>query len=259
MSNNRSQRLGGRVAVITGAATGIGRAGAILFAEEGAKVTVADLDVDGGERVVGAIKERGGDAIFVRTDVTVAAQARNMVETTIRRFGRLDILYNNAGTVRLGSVEEISEEDWDLVIDANLKSVFLCSKYAIPYMKRTGGGSIINAGSTVSFVGSPKSAPYCASKGGLLILTKQMAIDYAPFNIRVNAICPGVTETNFAAYVLAAQPDPDAARKKSEQARPIGRFAKPEEVARAALFLASDDSILAMGSALVVDGGYTAQ
>jgi len=144
-------------------------------------------------------------------------------------------------------------------MNVNLKGVYLCSKYVIPFMKQTGGGSIINAGSTVSFVGSPRSAPYCASKGGLLILTKQMALDYAPFNIRVNAICPGVTDTPFAAQVYAAAADPVEARRQSERARPLGRLAQPEEVARAALFLASEDSLLAMGSALVIDGGYTAQ
>jgi NAD(P)-dependent dehydrogenase (short-subunit alcohol dehydrogenase family) len=259
MTEGKIGRLHGRAAIITGAAAGIGRAGALLFAEEGAKIAIGDIDVRGGEGVVREINERGGEAIFVRTDVTVASEAKNLVETAVGKFGRLDILYNNAGIVRLGGVEDIAEEEWDLVMDVNLKSVFLCSKYAIPHMKRGGGGSIINAGSTVSFVGSPQSAPYCASKGGLLILTKQMAIDCAPFNIRVNAICPGVTDTAFAAQVLASTPDPVAARRKSEQARPLGRFAKPEEVARAALFLASDDSILAMGSALVIDGGYTAQ
>jgi NAD(P)-dependent dehydrogenase (short-subunit alcohol dehydrogenase family) len=259
MAGTGGRRLDGKVAIITGAASGIGRAAALLFARERARVTVADIDARGGEAIAGDIRDAGGDAIFVRTDVTVAAEARAMVDATVHAFGRLDILYNNAGIVRLGGVEEISEDDWDLVMDVNLKSVFVCSKYAIPHMKRAGGGSIINAGSTVSFVGSPRSAPYCASKGGLLILTKQMAIDCAPFNIRVNAICPGVTDTPFAAQVLAASPDPAEARRRSEQARPIGRFAKPEEVARAALFLASDDSSLAMGSALVIDGGYTAQ
>ena len=259
MSNGNHQRLAGKVAIITGAASGIGKAGAILFAREGARITVADVDEPGGNAVVREIGSHGGKAIFVRTDVTKAADAKRMVDATISAFGRIDILYNNAGIVRLGSVEELSEEDWDLVMDVNLKSVYLCSKYAIPYIKQAGGGSVINAGSTVSFVGSPKSAPYCASKGGLLILTKQMALDYAPFNIRVNAICPGVTDTPFAAQVFGSNPDPVQARRLSERARPIGRLAKPEEVARAALWLASDDSSLAMGSALVIDGGYTAQ
>lgn len=259
MATRNCQRLAGKVAIITGAASGIGKAGAVLFADEGARIAIADVDETGGNEVVREISDRGGDAIFVRTDVTGAAEVKSMVAATIAAFGRIDILYNNAGIVRLGSVEEISEEDWDLVMNVNLKSVYLCSKYAIPHMKQAGGGSIINAGSTVSFVGSPKSAPYCASKGGLLILTKQMALDYAPFNIRVNAICPGVTDTPFAAQVFGSTPDPVQARRQSERARPIGRLAKPEEVARAALFLASDESSLAMGSALVVDGGYTAQ
>ena len=242
MATTNCQRLVGKVAIITGAASGIGKAGAILFAAEGARITVADLDEARGKDVVQEISDHGGKALFVRTDVTAAPAVKNMVAATMAAFGRIDILYNNAGILRLGSVEEIAEEDWDLVMNVNLKGVYLCSKYAIPYMKQAGGGSIINAGSTVSFVGSPKSAPYCASKGGLLILTKQMALDYAPFNIRVNAICPGVTETPFAEQVFGAAPDPVQARRQSERARPIGRLAKPEEVARAALFLASDDS-----------------
>jgi len=253
------QRLAEKAAIITGAASGIGRAAAILFAREGAKVAVADIDQTAGAAVVREIEDAGGVAIFIRTDVTVAGDARRMAEAVVAAFGRVDILYNNAGIVRLGNVEELSEADWDLVMNVNLKGVYLCSKYVIPFMKQTGGGSIINAGSTVSFVGSPRSAPYCASKGGLLLLTKQMALDYAPFNIRVNAICPGVTDTPFAAQVYAAAADPTEARRQSERARPLGRLAQPEEVARAALFLASEDSLLAMGSALVIDGGYTAQ
>jgi NAD(P)-dependent dehydrogenase (short-subunit alcohol dehydrogenase family) len=253
------QRLAGKVAIITGAGSGIGRAAASLFAQEGAKVAVVDIDDEAGGAVSRAIKERGGDAIFIHTDVTVADEVKRMADAVAAAFRRVDVLYNNAGIVRLGSVEEIAESDWDLVMNVNLKGVYLCSKFVIPLMKQAGGGSIINAGSTVSFVGSPRSAPYCASKGGLLVLTKQMALDYAPFNIRVNAICPGVTDTPFAAQVYAAAADPAEARRQSERARPLGRLAKPEEVARAALFLASDESSLAMGSALVVDGGYTAQ
>ena len=259
MDRQDGQRLAEKAAIITGGASGIGRAAAILFAREGAKVAVADIDETAGAAVVREIERAGGVAMFVRTDVTVADDARHMAEAVVAAFGRVDILYNNAGIVRLGNVEELSEADWDLVVNVNLKGVYLCSKYVIPFMKQSGGGSIINAGSTVSFVGSPRSAPYCASKGGLLILTKQMALDYAPFNIRVNAICPGVTDTPFAAQVYAAAADPIEARRQSERARPLGRLAQPEEVARAALFLASEDSLLAMGSALVVDGGYTAQ
>ncbi len=252
-------RIAGKVALITGAASGIGKAAAELFAREGAKVAVVDIDERGADEVAQSIRASGGEAIFAHADVANARDVSQMVEVVVAAFGRIDILYNNAGIARLGSVEEVTEEDWDLVIGVNLKGVFLCSKYAIPHMKAGGGGSIINAGSSVSFVGSPHSAPYCASKGGLLLLTKQMALDYAAHNIRVNAICPGVVDTPFAAQIVSASPDPVQARRNSERARPLGRWGKPEEVARAALFLASDESSLATGSALVIDGGYTAQ
>jgi len=164
-------RIAGKVALITGAASGIGKAAAELFAREGAKVAVVDIDERGADEVAQSIRASGGEAIFAHADVANARDVSQMVEVVVAAFGRIDILYNNAGIARLGSVEEVTEEDWDLVIGVNLKGVFLCSKYAIPHMKAGGGGSIINAGSSVSFVGSPHSAPYCASKGGLLLLT----------------------------------------------------------------------------------------
>ncbi|MCL5075713.1 MAG: SDR family oxidoreductase [Chloroflexi bacterium] len=252
-------RLKDKVAIITGAGSGIGRATALLFAREGAKVVVADLAQVMGEETVRAIRGEGGEAIFVQVDVSRAADAERMVGAAIASYGRLDILFNNAGINLLGRVTETTEEDWDKVIAVNLKGVFLCSKYALLEMIKQGSGVIINASSAAGIVGLRNLAAYTASKGGVLQLTKNMALDYAPYNIRINALCPGVIETPMTEQVIESQADPAEARRFYERNRPLGRMGRPEEVAYAALYLASAEASYVTGAALPVDGGYTAQ
>jgi NAD(P)-dependent dehydrogenase (short-subunit alcohol dehydrogenase family) len=256
--------LVGKVAIITGAGSGIGRATAILFAKEGAKVAVVDINEEGGEETVRKIKEAGGDSIFIKASVSDSVDVQKMVKETVKKYGRLDILYNNAGVppvVREGipvdSVTELEEEEWDKVMAVNLKGIFLGSKYAIPEMLKSGGGVIINTASAWGFLAAPKSTAYCTSKAGVIMLTKAMAIDYAP-KIRVNCICPGEVETPMHYYTLHSYKDPERARKKMLEQYPLGRIGKPEEVAQAALYLASDRSSFVTGTALIIDGGWLA-
>jgi NAD(P)-dependent dehydrogenase (short-subunit alcohol dehydrogenase family) len=228
--------LAGKVALITGAASGIGRAAAMLFAREGAAVAVTDIN------------KRG-------EDVSQAPDCRRVVERTLREFGGIHVLFNNAGIMRRASVVELSEEDWDRVMLVNVKSIFLMSRQVIPIMAKAGGGSIINTASGWGIAGGPRAAVYCASKGAVVLLTKAMAIDHGPQNIRVNCICPGDTDTGMLrneARQLGEQED----RFLAEAARrPLGRIGKPEEIAQAALYLASDAASFVTGTALVVDGG----
>jgi NAD(P)-dependent dehydrogenase (short-subunit alcohol dehydrogenase family) len=248
-------KLEGKVALITGAGSGIGRATALLFAKEGAKVAVADFVPAGGQETVRRIKEAGGEAIFIRVDVSKAAEVERMVKTAVDTYGRIDILHNNAGIQGpFAPVAELTEEDWDRVINTNLKGVFLGTKYAIPVMLNQGGGIIINTTSAGGLVGIPAVAAYCASKGGVIQLTRSTALEYAKQNIRVNCICPGGTQTPMMEPWI---PVDEAAREAFMQALPAGRMIQPEEIARAALFLACDDSSSAIGSVLVVDRGWT--
>jgi NAD(P)-dependent dehydrogenase (short-subunit alcohol dehydrogenase family) len=247
--------LDGKRALITGAASGIGRATSILFAEEGAAVAVVDIDPEKGPEVAREIETRGGRAIFVQTDVTLARECRHAVEKTVETFGGLDIVFNNAGIIDRRSVVDLEEADWDRVMDVNAKSIYLMSKYAIPAMKTGGGGSIINTGSGWGLVGGPEAAVYCASKGAVVQLTKAMAIDHGPERIRVNCLCPGDTDTSMLrdeARQLGREEDDF---RKEAAARPLGRIGTPEDVAHAALFFAGDQSIYVTGSTLVVDGG----
>jgi len=252
-------RLPGKVVIITGAGAGIGRATALLFAKEGAQVMVADCDREGGQETVNLIKEEGGAAIFVQVDVSKAADVKKMVMTTVERYGRLDILINNAGIYAQADVVEATEEQWDRILDINLKGVFLCSKYSIPEMIKGGGGSIVNIGSEAGMVGIKNQVAYNVSKSGVIALTKSMAIDFAAYNIRVNCVCPGTTETPLVKAAVERSPDPAAARRALEQVRPANRLGRPEEIAAGILYLASDDSPYATGSILSIDGGYTAQ
>ena len=248
-------KLDGKVALITGAASGIGRATALLFAEEGAKVAVADYVPLGGQETVRMIKEARGEAIFIEVDVSKAADVERMVKTTVDTYGRIDILHNNAGIQGpFALVAELAEEDWDSVINTNLKGVFLGSKYAIPIMLKQGGGVIINTTSAAGIVGIPSVSAYCASKGGVIQLTKAMALEYAKQNIRVNCICPGGTQTPMMELWM---PVDAAAQEAFMQVLPAGRMIQPEEIARAALYLACDDSSSVIGSVLVVDRGWT--
>lgn len=247
--------LDGKRALITGGASGIGRATALLFAQEGAAVSVADRDTTGGQETVREIEGQEGDALFVATDVTRTEHCMAAVQQTVSRFGGLDVLFNNAGMIIRRSVVELHEADWDRMMSVNAKSVFLMCKFAIPAMRSSGGGTIINMSSGWGLVGGAKAAAYCASKGAVVLLTKAMAIDCGPDRIRVNCLCPGDTDTPLLrdeARQLGA-PEPtfltDAAR------RPLGRVGSPGEIARAALFLASDASSYVTGTALVVDGG----
>jgi NAD(P)-dependent dehydrogenase (short-subunit alcohol dehydrogenase family) len=247
-------QLAGKVALITGGASGIGRATALLFAREGAAVAIADVNHDAGQRVVDEIAQTGGRAFFETVDVTRTADCRRVVERAIREFGRVDILFNNAGIIRRATIMDLSEEDWDRVMAVNVKSIYLLSREVIPHMERQGAGAIINTASGWGFAGGAKAAVYCASKGAVVLLTKAMAIDHGP-RIRVNCVCPGDTDTGML-RAEAGQLGEESQRFLAEAAkRPLGRVGKPEEIAQAVLYLASDASSFVTGAALVVDGG----
>lgn len=252
-------QLKDKVAIITGGSSGIGRASAILFAKEGAKVVVVCRTTKNGEETAKIIKDNGDEAMFVQADVSKASDAQHIIEETVRKYGKIDILFNNAGTQAPNrSVTDTTEEEWDRVINTNLKGVFLCSKYAIPKMKESGGGSVINTSSDLGLVADKGYAAYCASKGGVIMLTKSMAIDYASCNIRVNCLCPANISTPQFDYCIVAFDNPEERRRRLTQTIPWGRVGKPEEVANVALFLASDLSSYITGTTIVVDGGRTA-
>jgi len=252
-------RLEGKVAVVTGAGSGIGRAIAHRFAQEGASVVIAEVNRDAGASAASEIRAEGGSALFVPTDVSRAADVEAMVRRTVAEFGRLDVLVNNAAIQILGRLADTSEEDWDRLQSVNLKGVFLCSKYAIPEMVRTGGGSIVNLASVLGLVGDPDLAAYCAAKGGVLALTKAAALAYGPAGIRVNAICPGDVDTPMVRDYFNKDPDPEALRRRISSEYALRRIAEPREIAEAALFLASDASSFVTATALVIDGGLTAK
>jgi NAD(P)-dependent dehydrogenase (short-subunit alcohol dehydrogenase family) len=254
-----TRRLEGKTAIITGAATGIGRAAALLFAEEGANVVIADIDQGKGEKVAAEIAAAGGEAHFFETNIIDAASVENLVAETLQAYGKVDILYNNAGVNLFARLTDTQEEDWDQVMAVNVKGVYLCCRYAIPAMQAGGGGVIINTASAAAIVGLRNLAAYTASKGAVLQMTKNLALDYAADNIRVNALCPGVTATEMTLQVIETSPDPQAAKERFDSARPMMRMGDPIEIARAALFLASDESSYMTGAHLVVDGGYTAE
>jgi NAD(P)-dependent dehydrogenase (short-subunit alcohol dehydrogenase family) len=250
-------RLDGKVALITGAASGIGRIAASLFAREGARVVLADVADDEGNVAAQGITAAGGDAGYVHADVSSPSEAEAMVGFAVDRFGSLNVLYNNAGIFPGddGSVTETPEETWDRVMAINLKGVFLGCKYGIPAMLDSGGGSIINVASFVALMGAaaPQVA-YTASKGGVLSMTREIAVEFARRGIRANALCPGPIETPLLAELLAEP----ARRQRRLVHIPVGRFGQAEEIANAALFLASDESSYITGSTFVVDGGITA-
>ena len=256
-----SMRLKDKVALVTGAGSGIGKAMADLFATEGARVVVVDLDPNGGESTVNTIKRKGGESFFVQANVSISDQIKRAMDLAVARYGRIDILCNNAGIVATKSpdtVVDLDENEWDKIINTNLKSVFLGMKYGIPIMLKNGRGSVINTGSICSIVGDYSYSAYCASKGGILMLTKAAALDYAKRGVRVNCICPSDVETPLIQRWFASAPDPEKVRQLELSKHPIGRLAKPEEVARLALFLASDESSFITGAAITIDGGYTA-
>jgi len=247
--------LSGKSALITGAAVGIGRASSLLFAREGAAVTVADIDEKNGNEVVELIAREGGKAQYVQCDVGNAADCRQAIEAAIVHFGQLDILFNNAGIIRRTTVLDLSEEEWDKVMAVNVKSVFMLSKFAIPVMIESGGGVIINTSSGWGLKGGGRALSYCASKGAVVQMTRAMAIDHGHQNIRVVALCPGDTDTQMLrneAQQLGQEIDGFLAEGAD---RPLKRLGRPEEIAQAALFLASDASSFVTGTTLVVDGG----
>jgi len=254
-------RLAGKVALITGAAMGIGRATALLFAREGAKVVVVDYDSKSGQEMARLVQDEGGEAIFVRADVSDPEDVQAMVRAAIDTYGRIDVLHNNAGIdlPQATNVVATEVEDWDRTLGVNLKGVFLCSKYVIPEMIKGGGGAIINTASIAGLVPMPQEAAYGASKGGLVLLTKQMALDYAAHNIRVNSLCPGPMQKPTRDRLAYLQEDDAALKKRQTLGRmvPLGRFCLPEDMACAALFLASDEACLITGTELVVDGGFS--
>ncbi len=250
-------RLESKVALVTGGGSGIGRASALTFAREGAKVVVVDVVVDGGEETIGMIKKAGGEAIFVKADVSKAAEVEAMVNRAVEAYGRLDCTHNNAGIEGvLATTAECREEDWDRVIAINLKGVWLCMKYEIPQILKQGGGSIVNTASGAGLIGFPQLPVYVASKHGVVGLTKTAALEYAKLGIRVNAVCPGVINTPMIERVTSGQSEVTEMMVASE---PVGRMGKPEEIAEAVVWLSSEAASFVTGHAMSVDGGYVAQ
>ena len=250
-------RLSGKVAVITGADSGIGRATARLFAREGAKVLCADIQESGNPRIDRLIQKDGGQAVFVQADVSQSEGCRRMIAAALESYGDLDILFNNAGTGIRGQIDEISDEDWNFIINTNLNSVYHGVRAALPHFRQRGKGNIVNTASTFGLLATDNYPGYCATKGAIVLLTRQLAIDLGP-NIRVNCVCPGVTETPRILERIATSQDPEG-RRSSMMARNycLKRLAQPEEIAYTVLFLASEESSFVTGHALVVDGGQT--
>jgi NAD(P)-dependent dehydrogenase (short-subunit alcohol dehydrogenase family) len=250
-------RLKDKVAVITGSTRGIGEASAKLFAREGARVVISGRNVDDGRRVVADIKDAGGEAVFIPCDVSIPQQVRDLIDKTVAVFGRIDVLMNNAATENVKTVLDTSEEEFDYIVNANLKAVFIGTQRAIPYMQKQGGGVIINTGSTFGHVGSPGYAVYHATKGAVLSFTRAIAISYIKDKIRVNSLSPGTIDTpGLRDGVKATAKDPQAAMAGYLALQPMGRFGTSDEIAIGALFLASDESSFMTGADLLIDGGY---
>jgi NAD(P)-dependent dehydrogenase (short-subunit alcohol dehydrogenase family) len=254
-----SGQLNGKVALVTGGASGIGRATALAFAREGAKLIIADMNEEGGQQTVHMIAEHGGEATFVQVDVSRATEVAAMISRTVQTYGRLDCAHNNAG---IGSrprvlLHELSEESWDRVISINLKGVWLCMKYEIIQMCTQGGGAIVNTASIMGLVGSwSRSGAYNASKHGVVGLTKTAALEYAKSGIRVNAVCPGYIRTPLIEEALTSNPEMEA---QIVARHPVGRMGRPEEIAEAVVWLCSDAASFVTGHTMTVDGGYVAQ
>ncbi|OGF30495.1 hypothetical protein A3H09_03945 [Candidatus Falkowbacteria bacterium RIFCSPLOWO2_12_FULL_45_13] len=248
-------RLKNKVAIITGAGSGIGRAAALAFAREGAKVVAADWAEAGGQETVKLINKQNGRAFFVKVDVSNSSQVERMVSRCLAEYEQVDILFSNAGIVKMGALHETAEADWDQVMDVNLKGVFLCSKAVLPQMLKQGQGKIINTASIAGLVGFDKVGPYCASKGGIIALTREMAVEYGLNKINVNCIAPGVIKTAMTKDMLN---DPAVAQGFAANT-PYPRLGQGEDIAMAAVYLASDESDFVTGQVLTVDGGWTAK
>ena len=250
-------RLDGKIALVTGGSSGIGRASALAFAREGAKVVVADVTAEGGQETVRLIKEAGGEARFLKVDVARAAEVETLITQTVAAYGRLDCAYNNAGIEgAFVSTTEYPEADWDRVLAINLKGVWLCMKYEIAQMLQQGGGAIVKTASGAGLVGVAGLSAYVASKHGVVGLTKTAALEYAKAGIRVNAVCPGVIQTPMVARLTSQRPEMAEALVAAE---PMGRTGKPEEIAEAVVWLCSEAASFVTGHAMSVDGGYVAQ
>lgn len=249
-------RLQGKIALLTGAGSGIGRTTAELFAREGATIVVNDIDEAKGQETVQVIQAGGGNAVFIHADVTDSDSVRAMVEKAVQAYAGIDILFNNAGISGVGAIHEIEPEAWDRVVQVNLRGVFLPSKHVLPYMMERRSGNIINMSSCIAEIGLARRASYSATKGAVLALTKSMQVDYAKYNIRVNAILPGTIMTPFVEhYLQSSYDDPEAAIAAIKTRQLSGNLGRPEDVANGVLFLASDESSFMMGSPLYIDGG----
>lgn len=252
-----AKQFAGKVSLVTGGASGIGRAAALAFGREGAKAVVTDVLVEGGEETVRMIKESGGQATFIKTDVSKTTEVEMLIEKVVETYGRLDFAFNNAGiegTVALTA--DCTEKNWDRTININLKGIWLCMKYEIPQMLQQGGGAIVNMASVAGLVGFRGLPAYCASKGGVVQLTRSAALEYAKDGIRVNVVCPGVIRTPMVERLLFGQPEAEAGFVAME---PVGRMGKPEEIAEAVVWLCSDAASFVTGHPMVVDGGLVAQ
>lgn len=251
------KQLRDKVTIVTGGASGIGKATALAFSREGANVVVADISVEMGDEVVSMIKQVGGEAIFVKTDVSQAAQVQSLVQSAINTYGRLDYACNNAGIEGLmASTAECSEDNWDRTININLKGVWLCMKYEIPEMLKQSAGAIVNIASVAGLVGFVGLPAYAASKGGIVQLTRTAALEYAKLGIRINAVCPGGIETPMIDRLSATNAELE---DSLSTAHPMGRLGKPEEIAQAVVWLCSDAASFVTGHPMVIDGGYVAQ
>jgi NAD(P)-dependent dehydrogenase (short-subunit alcohol dehydrogenase family) len=250
-------RLEGKVAIITGGARGLGEATAVLFAREGAKVVIADRILEEGEKVARRIKDEGGEAMVVAVDISDERQVKEMVEAAVRAYGTVHVLVTTAGTFALNRLHETTNEQWDLVMNTDVRGYFWCSKYVLPHMLRGGGGSIILTSSVNGLVAEPESPVYSTAKASVLGLVRAMALDYGRDNIRVNAVCPGVIDMPSNAERLNPPADPEKARKEAGAAQILGRLGTPMEMANCYLFLACDESAFVTGSSLVADGGMS--
>jgi NAD(P)-dependent dehydrogenase (short-subunit alcohol dehydrogenase family) len=251
-------RLQGVVTLVTGGARGIGRATARLFALEGAKVYVVDTKAEEGKETVALIAKAGGDAAFRMADVSVESEVKTSIGDVIQRFGGLNVLVNNAGINFVKFLEDTTEQEWDRIMAVNLKSAFLCIKHSVPWMRKAGGGSIINVGSIGSLSGQFKTPAYIVSKGAILSLTKTLALDYGRFGIRVNCVCPGITDTPMLREHLATVPNGDEVIRQRLDRVPLNRMLQPEDIAKTMLYLASEDASGVTGTAQLVDGGILA-
>jgi NAD(P)-dependent dehydrogenase (short-subunit alcohol dehydrogenase family) len=251
-------RLAGKVAFITGGGTGIGRACALLFAREGARAAIAGRRKHLLDDVAREIEAAGCTALAIACDVSEVHSIENALSATRDHFGGLNILVNNAGALKVGSVEDTSLEEWNQILAVNLTGTFLVSRAALPLLRQAGGGSIVNIGSIYGLIGMKHRAAYAASKGGVTLLTKAMALDHALEGIRVNCICPAITDTEMVRGMLSKMPDPEATRKMRAEQLPLRRLGTPEDVANLALFLASDESSWMTGAAVPIDGGFSA-